>query len=122
MMTEPNVDFFRNLEQALHQPDVRHSRQELEALLAEGFVEIGRSGLRYDRQDVIASLLSEPSGGAIASHDFSASSIARDVVLLTYRSQHVRSDGTRRQTLRSSVWCRRDGRWQMAFHQGTPAP
>ena len=24
--------------------------------------------------------------------------------------------------LRSSIWIRRDGRWRLAFHQGTPVP
>ncbi|WP_448951954.1 nuclear transport factor 2 family protein [Labrys neptuniae] len=121
-MIEPDVDLFSGLEQSLHRPDVRHSRPALEALLADGFVEIGRSGGFHHRQAVIAALLEEPAGGAVTSCDFIARGIAPDTVLLTYRSRRRQSDGTMQQTLRSSIWCLRDERWQMMFHQGTPVP
>jgi hypothetical protein len=50
-------------------------------------------------------------------HNFEVHPLAPDVVLATYCSVNE----TRKQhTLRSSIWKRIDGRWQMVFHQGTP--
>ena len=43
-----------------------------------------------------------------------------DVALVTYRS--VSPDGSKFHSLRSSIWKIIDGRWRMAFHQGTPIP
>ena len=123
-MTELDVDFFRSLEEALHRPDVRRSRDDLDALLAECLVEIGQSGRLYDRETIINSLLAEPGdgpNGTITSTDFAARLISTDVVLLTYRTQRTLPNDETRQTLRSSIWRLNDGKWQMLFHQGTPA-
>lgn len=55
--------------------------------------------------------------------DFTARIIAKDAVLVLYRSvRQADGDLAERTTLRSSVWKLIDGRWKMAFHQGTIAP
>ena len=53
--------------------------------------------------------------------DFTTRLLSESVVLVTYRS--VLRDPVRGKewhALRSSVWKRIDGRWQIIFHQGTP--
>lgn len=120
-----NVDFFRELEQTLHSPEVRQSRQELETLLAREYVEIGRSGGLYDRESAISSLLLEAADGrvgTITSSDFIARPLSTNLMLLTYRSQRTPPEARTRQTLRSSIWRLDDDRWQLVFHQGTPIP
>jgi hypothetical protein len=47
-----------NLERLLHTPSVRLSRQRLEVLLDPEFTEVGASGMRYSREEIIALLLS----------------------------------------------------------------
>jgi hypothetical protein len=53
---------------------------------------------------------------ALELDDFAATEVAEDVVLVTFRL------GGERPSERSSIWIRRDGRWQVRFHQGTLLP
>jgi hypothetical protein len=113
-------DLFYDLEERLLRQDVRRSLGEVKALLAPDFFEFGRSGLIWNRQQTIDGLANEPAvDGSVT--DFDARALSETVVLVTYRS--VRRDpgsGREWHSLRSSIWKLTDGRWQMAFHQGTP--
>src|ERR1700704_331719 len=53
------LDEIRSLEEALHRPEVRRSREAVEGLLAEGFVEFGSSGTIYQREQIIDLLAQE---------------------------------------------------------------
>lgn len=91
-----------------------------EQLLAEGCVEFGRTGRVHDRAALL-SALAEPSPGPVALADVEVRPMAADVVLVTYRAERRdEATDTIRHTRRSSLWGRRDGRWALAFHQGTP--
>ncbi|MCC3701857.1 DUF4440 domain-containing protein [Rouxiella badensis] len=112
------------LERKLHQPGIRSDASMLEDLLHPAFTEIGRSGKVYVRQEVIESLLQETERLEIVASNFKCSLLEDRVTLLTYESftrDHV--GNVTRQTLRSSIWKlnEKSGRWQMRFHQGTPA-
>jgi len=112
------------LERQLLDPAVRSDARRLGALLHPAFVEVGRSGVRYSRAEV----LREFAGGApsyrVVGTDWAVSQVAPGVALVTYRTEHVgEGTGDARPTLRSSLWVRReDGAWTVRFHQGTPAP
>ncbi len=115
------------LEEALHRPDIRRSRQAVEALLADDFVEFGSSGTTYSRAEMIALLIAEDEGdgGALRAYDYALTSLAADAVLLTYRTTRVAPGEPERHVLRSSIWVRSAMGWRMRFHQGTvtqPAP
>jgi hypothetical protein len=103
------------LEHALWRAETRFDAEFMERVLAEDFLEFGRSGRVYRRADTLA-----VTDDTIDAHlrDFQLSMIAPDVALLTYVSevQHETLDLANR----SSLWLRRDGRWQLRFHQGTP--
>ena len=119
------LEEIRLLEQKLHLPEIRRSPAVVAELLAKGFVEFGSSGTVYDdRDDLIAGLAAEKTEEAappIISRDYAFRSISPDAVLVTYRSvRQAGESGPERHTLRSSIWQRIDGRWQMIFHQGTP--
>ena len=114
----------RSLEEALHRPFVRRSRDALEQLLAQNFVEFGSSGAMYRRDELIARLVQEDDvesqeQSKMNAFDYVLTSISDDAFLLTYRTRHWEEDGTQRHVLRSSIWKDMDGRWQMLFHQGT---
>ena len=113
-------EVIRHLEERLLQVNVRQSVQDVAELLADDFVEFGSSGRVFDKQATIDSLQHE-SPAEISLIDYQARVLAPDVVLVTYRA--VRSASTPAQTtqsLRSSIWKRLDGHWQLVFHQGTP--
>jgi hypothetical protein len=117
-----DLEVIRKLEEELFKPSVRASRTAVSALLADDFVEFGQAGRVYDKQQVLESLAAEATDGEPkrSAHGFRLKSLADDVVLLTYRSSRI-DGGKTLHSLRSSIWKFADGRWQMLFHQGTPA-
>ncbi|TAV41549.1 GNAT family N-acetyltransferase [Rhizobium leguminosarum] len=126
MADEIDIELFRQLEQELHRPDIRSSREAVSARLADDFLEFGSSGRVYDKHLTINSLAHEVPSDRVTLpevRDFTARIIAKDAVLVLYRSvRQADGDLAERTTLRSSVWKLIDGRWRMAFHQGTIVP
>jgi hypothetical protein len=109
------------LESELHHPGAECSRVRLEALLHPGFHEVGRSGRQYTREDVIGHLTSGAERTKVVASNYTATVLAEDCALLTYRS--VQSDegmALELSALRSSLWRRTEIGWQLFYHQGTP--
>ncbi|MEP9397651.1 DUF4440 domain-containing protein [Mesorhizobium sp. KR2-14] len=116
------IDEIRSLEEALHRPEVRRSRQAVQELLAEGFVEFGSSGAVYERDEVIDLLAQEQDSNddsELNAFDYSLTFISDGAVLLTYRTRRTERQGREWHALRSSIWKHTGARWQMVFHQGT---
>jgi ribonuclease HI len=105
------------LERSLLDPVTRASPEETGRMVHPDFLEVGSSGARYDREMVIRSMATGPSGSVVV-RDFEAIQLAEGVVLCTYRS--VGPSG--RETRRSSVWIEEGGDWSIIFHQGTRVP
>jgi hypothetical protein len=123
MPTESLEVQIRHLEERLLAPEVRGSGHELDVLLAPDFIEFGSSGRTFDKADVIRYLEKEgPVEGTI--EKFAVTELGPDVVLATYRivSRSRSGAGGPRASLRSSIWVRKDGGWQLRFHQGTSIP
>ncbi|WP_336321686.1 DUF4440 domain-containing protein [Streptomyces lavendofoliae] len=108
----------------LADPVVRASRAEADRLLHPEFAEVGASGRRWGRDDMLAAL-PELEGGAADGPRYEVSGmtgvpLAPDLVHLTYETV---IDG--RRARRTSLW-RRDpdagGAWRLYYHQGTPVP
>lgn len=111
----------RDLEVALHQPDIWTDTDRLDELLHDSFIEFGRSGRIYNKADILRELPLRPSSDTLWSQDFSVAEIADGVALLTYKSADLDVNGEMsRYTLRASLWQRTARGWQMHFHQGTP--
>ncbi len=88
----------------------------LMSLIAEDFVEFGTSGRRWTRDSIRKVFEGPPAPPASMDQvedRFEVAEIGDGVALVTYRGPMVN---------RASVWVRRDGRWQMRFHQGTAIP
>lgn len=104
-------------EERLLDPAVRGDADELAGLLADDFTEIGQSGRRWGRADIIAALIAEtPVSRPPAIEERESRPLGPDTVLLTYL---LRFDD--RRSRRSSVW-RCDPRPRCVFHQGTAVP
>lgn len=114
----------KRLEARLQLPSVRTSRQQLDQLLANEFLEFGSSGATYDKAQVIKGLLADPESRLpryATMQGMKVLWLAPEIALVTYRSQKSRPGGTSPQRAnRSSIWKKMEGRWQMVFHQGTP--
>jgi hypothetical protein len=112
-------DQIRQLEQQLLAPEIRRSPSVLGALLADEFIEFASDGKAYTKRQVIAALQREGSY-ARSLANFHLVPLTEKVALATYRiDRRNLASGETAESLRSSVWAHRDGRWQLVFHQGT---
>jgi ribonuclease HI len=100
-------------ERSLLTERVRGDVAELGALLHPEFLEIGRSGRIWSRDDVALSPTADDGGFLDV---ISSQRLSSDAVLLVYRTTDARGV-----TLRSSLWVRDGERWRLRFHQGTPS-
>lgn len=94
----------------------RQDPARMDALLASDFVEIGRSGRRWSREDVMASLAQEPMRPMPVTDEWAYVALAPGLTLVTYR---IRGAGSSRH---SSIWDLRSGSPVIRFHQGTVIP
>ncbi len=107
------------LEQSLLDPLVRRSRETVSRLLADDFVEFGTSGIVYDKASVLAALADQPPFVTTIS-EFKARCLHPELFLVTFRTTGFDSSGeTVGHSLRISLWERREGLWQLRFHQST---
>ncbi|WP_232695533.1 nuclear transport factor 2 family protein [Brevibacillus daliensis] len=96
----------------LQNPDIRQSLEEFIDLLADDFFEVGSYGDIWYKKDCENGL----TPFKMTLLDFQLHSLSTDCVLATYRL----IDETREiNTMRSSIWRHRDGKWQMFYHQST---
>ncbi|WP_007023308.1 nuclear transport factor 2 family protein [Saccharomonospora iraqiensis] len=117
--TDDALDHVIDAELRLLTPEVRCDADEVARLLHPGFVEIGSSGRRWSREEMLAAI-----GGMFTEADrprareVDATRLAESVVLVTYLTEHPG-----RRVRRSSLWLRDvDGTWRLSFHQGTVVP
>ncbi len=111
----------RELEESLLQSEVRKNAAQVAELLAEDFREFGSAGRVFSKAEIIAALQDEdPAPWSLA--DFEAKLLSESLALITYRAIRMTQGLPPAQSLRSSLWALREGRWQMIFHQGTKIP
>jgi ribonuclease HI len=111
------------LELALARRDEAAIPGGYEAVLDSDFVEIGASGRRWTRDEILELLASEPISDAVAIEAFETYEIGPDVVLAVYETAGIDpSAGRKVRRRRSSIWVRDGDRFRIRFHQGTPVP
>ncbi|WP_158945025.1 DUF4440 domain-containing protein [Granulicella sp. S190] len=116
-------DHLRQLEERLLDPAVRRDPELVSALLTDDFVEFGSSGRVFDKTAILEDLQNEPPRLPSLLSDFSTREISPNAILATWKATRRDLAGeTIAQSWRSSLWLHLDGRWQIAFHQGTPIP
>nr|WP_245307315.1 DUF4440 domain-containing protein [Rhizobium altiplani] len=113
MTSVPSIEEIQSLEEALHRPEIRRSRKAVETLLAEGIVEFGASGGVCDRTTIVDVLAQESADeGDLRTANYALRPISNDAVLLTYQTERLYQDGSKRCVLRSSVWEHDGLKWQ----------
>jgi len=98
----------------------RADEHRLTELFALDFIEVGASSRRWDLASMLAMLREEShdvDAGVIEVVGLEARELATDVVQVFWTS-----DRKGRRARRTSIRCRRDGRWQLVYHQGTLIP
>jgi len=102
------------LERELMDPEVRADAAKVAMLLHKDFAEVGASGRSWTREETMTALGGEEPASATL-EVLTLGQVDAETALLTYRSVEPRGS-----VLRSSLWRRDNGRWQLRFHQGTP--
>ena len=108
----------QTLEENLWKSETRFDMDWMERTLASDFLEFGRSGRVYSRNETLG-LESQPIDARLPLENFKARLIGPDVALVTYISA-VAYGGVVELGNRSSIWSRTERGWELRFHQGTP--
>ncbi len=116
------LEELKQREPIFHRREYGTSSEALENMTTTSFWEVGASGKRYDRDDVIKRLLARYAMQSIdeyetenwATKDFCCQKVTTDNYLLTY----TLIQGTRI-TRRATIWQRENEIWKIAYHQGT---
>ena len=111
---DASVESVIGLERELQNPAVRADPLRAAELLHPDFEEIGASGRRWSRQDLLE-MLGNEEPSTVDLEVLTLNRLGSDTALLTYRS--VAPAGS---SLRSSLWQQDHGQWRLRFHQGTP--
>ena len=113
-LTNDEIDQLQRLEEGMWLTSTRSDRAWMERHLAPDFHEVGRSGRRWTRGEILAMPIGEIES-TMPLPEFSVRQVGEEVALVTYRSVVAGSS-----SFRSSIWSRSPGGWQLEFHQGTP--
>lgn len=110
------------LEVELHQFATRSNTDRMNRLIHEDFFEIGYSGIQYDKIDIMNSLLQERQPQcSVWSQDFEFVDLAENLVQVIYKEAQMDKDGDlSRHAIRTSIWKKELGHWQVQCHQATP--
>jgi hypothetical protein len=106
------------LEEELWREATRYDDRRMREILAPDFLEFGRSGRVYHREDTLA-VPHHPIEAVLPLPDFTARLLHPDVAQVTYNSA-VTYGGVVQRARRSSIWSRAPSGWVLRFHQGTP--
>lgn len=105
-------------EPIFHRPEWGTTRAHFENMTAIDFWEVGASGRRYSREEVLTELeRRQPvqTADVWEASGFHTRELARNVYLLTY----TLLQDNKRLTRRSTIWERTPEGWKIVFHQGT---
>lgn len=112
------VDPVLALERELQSPACRRDAGRVAALLSEEFVEIGASGRRWTREEILDLLASESDADElIEMAGLEGRMVAPGLVLTEWTSTRGASHARR-----SSLWRNEAGAWRLLHHQGAPLP
>ena len=100
-------------------PACRVDPRRVAALLADDFIEIGKSGRVWSRDEVVAALAAEPAMDGITVGPMSGRRIAAGLVLVRYTTHHHGGAAT---VHRSGWWRKTTNGWRCWFHQATVVP
>jgi len=111
-------DALERLEEELWREETRYDKRRMSEVIAPDFLEFGRSGRVYRREDSLA-VPPHAIDAVLPLPDFRARLLHPDVAQVTYNSA-VTYDGVVQRARRSSIWSRTPEGWVLRFHQGTP--
>ena len=117
-LSQEDRDALERLEEELWREETRYDDRRMREVIAADFLEFGRSGRVYRREDTLA-VPRQPIRAVLPLPDFAVRLLHPDVAQVTYNGA-VTHGGLVLRARRSSIWSRTPGGWVLRFHQGTP--
>lgn len=114
---EPALEELRLLEEGMWTYNLRSDAVWFDAHIHNDFVEVGRSGRRYTRDDFFPVRV-ESFEATLPLPCYEVRKLANGCGLTTYESAAKYVTGVER-AHRASTWIYEDKRWQLLYHQGT---
>lgn len=111
-------EILRRLEEELWREETRFDTLRMNELMADDFLEFGRSGRAYRKDDTLE-VTHQTIDAVLPLPELRIRLIGENVAQVTYNSE-VTYDGVVEYARRSSIWSRTESGWVMRFHQGTP--
>lgn len=108
----------KRLEEELWREETRFDRQRMNELIAHDFLEFGRSGRVYHRQDTLA-VARHKIDAVLPLPECHVRLLDENIAQVIYNSA-VTYNGMVEYARRSSIWSRTESGWVLRFHQGTP--
>ena len=102
------------LEKSLFNLQFMSDPEYLDRIIDDGYEEIGKSGKRITKQDVISHLSAYKCDRDIQIYNFKCKYLAQDIWLVHYITPHQNE-----LMYRTSIWQRTDGQLRMVFHQAS---
>jgi hypothetical protein len=107
-----------SLEESMWRSDKRFDLAFQQRCFAPDFMEFGRSGRVYARDEMILTV-ARSIDALLPLSDLRVRLLTMDVAQVLYNSRVV-CDGVVQHGRRSSIWSRTPTGWELRFHQGTP--
>lgn len=108
----------KTLEEDLWRTEVRFSKERMDVLLDDDFIEFGSSEKIYNKQETL-NIPFQEINAQLPLAEFLIKLLSASVVLINYRSIQNSTEGIKKKTLRSSIWIKKNNAWKIIFHQGT---
>lgn len=114
------ADIIKELELSLLKPEIRSSKEALNKLLADDFLEFGTSGNTYTKTDILERLPNTIERVKYVVNDFSVEIPSEDTAIATFKTERTIDGKDTVVSQRSSHWRKTHTGWQMFFHEATP--
>ena len=108
-----------DLELSLLKPEVRSSKEALNGLLADDFIEFGTSGNKYTKADILERLPNTLEKVEYSVSDFNVDTPSENIAVATFKTERATDGKDKVISLRSSHWRKIASGWQMFLHQAT---
>ncbi|MDP1574674.1 MAG: hypothetical protein Q8L78_07065 [Coxiellaceae bacterium] len=116
------LEELKSREPIFHQSEFGTTRADFKKMTVDDYWEIGASGNRYEREEIIETVVARYQDPDYIKNDFWETSdfecreLSDDTYLLTYILIQGKE---KRITRRSTIWKNNHGQWMIVYHQGT---
>lgn len=107
----------KELELSLLTPEIRSSREALGKLLADDFTELGTSGNRYTKADILERLPSNTQKVHYVVTDFAVETPTPNTAIAYFTTERTIDGLDKVVSKRSSHWRKTEHGWQMFYHE-----